>query len=62
MRRIHQAIAVAVATVALAAAGCTSQTGTGAPPAASSGGAKGTLTLGTTLTARPPPTSRTPSR
>jgi peptide/nickel transport system substrate-binding protein len=49
MRRIHQGLAVAVATVALAAAGCTSQTGTGASPAASSGGAKGTLTLGSTL-------------
>ena len=35
MRRIHQAIAVAVATVALAAAGCTSQTGAGTPPARS---------------------------
>ena len=49
MRLIHQRIAVAVATVALAAAGCTSQTGANPSPAASSGGAKGTLTLGATL-------------
>ena len=49
MRRIHTSIGVAVAALALAAAGCTSQSGTGSAPAASSGGAKGTLTLGATL-------------
>ena len=50
MRRIHKGLVVAVSTVALAAAGCTSQTGTSpSTSAASSGGAKGTLTLGATL-------------
>src|SRR5690349_15519608 len=51
MRRIHQGVGAVVAALALAAAaGCTSQPGTTVPAAvASSGAAKGTLTLGATL-------------
>ena len=50
MRRIHKGLVVAVSTVALAVAGCGSQTSTGSSSSApSTGGEKGTLTLGATL-------------
>src|SRR6478672_5268241 len=49
MRRIYARLAIPVAALALTLTGCTSQTGTAPAPAASSGGAKGTLTLGATL-------------
>ena len=50
MRRIHKGLVVAVSTVALAVAGCGSETSTGSSSSApSTGGEKGTLTLGATL-------------
>lgn len=49
MRRIRQGMAVAITTIALAAAGCTSATSGTATSTPSGGGEKGTLTLGATL-------------
>jgi peptide/nickel transport system substrate-binding protein len=49
MRSITWGIAAAATAIALAAAGCTSQTSAPPSSAESSGGAKGTLTLGATL-------------
>jgi peptide/nickel transport system substrate-binding protein len=49
MRRINAKLAVSVTALALLVGGCTTQTGAEPGSAASSGGEKGTLTLGMTL-------------